>query len=287
MIAADDYRFLKDFLYQHSGLSLGTGKDYLLESRLPPVAATFNIAGLPALVSRLRAGATQSLVKAVCDAMTTGETLFFRDTTPFTVFRESLLPEAVARARQKARPVRIWCAACSTGQEPYSVSMILDQETKQMGGVRADILATDYSSPTIARAASGVFNQFEVQRGLPIQLLLKYFTKVEHGFQANPTLRKCITFREGNLLKPFTDAGAFDIIFIRNVLIYFDQATKKDVLERLARQLVPGGCLILGGTENTIGVTDALARQANCPAPVYRRPSDAGGPATVNWSTAA
>jgi len=275
MIGPDDYKFLQTLLLQQSGLSLGPNKEYLIESRLTPVAATLGYGPLAVLIAQLRKGAQPAVVKSVCDAMTTNETLFFRDTTPFKHFREVLLPEAATRARQLGRAVRIWSAASSTGQEAYSLSMIVEQEEKQLGGVRVEILGTDYSTGTVDRAREGVFNQFEVQRGLPIQLLLLYFTKTEAGFRINDSVRKRVRFQEGNLLKPFADMGTFDIIFVRNVLIYFDQATKKDVLERMARQITPGGSLVLGGTENTIGVTETLARDPRAVAPVYRRASDA------------
>ncbi|HYV98052.1 MAG TPA: protein-glutamate O-methyltransferase CheR [Gemmatimonadaceae bacterium] len=272
MITPDEYQFLQSLLLKQSGLSLGPGKEYLLESRLGPLAATFGFTSITALVLNLRGRPPQATVKAVCDAMTTGETLFFRDSTPFNVFRDSLLPEAAARARQHLRPVRVWSAACSTGQEPYSLAMIADQEAKRLNGIRVEIVATDFSSPTVARAKAGLFNQFEVQRGLPIQFLLKYFTKTEQGYRISPELQARIRFQEHNLLNAFGGFGLFDVIFIRNVLIYFDTATKKDVLERLARQLTPGGCIMLGGTENTLGVTSALARDQRTPAPVYRAP---------------
>lgn len=274
MIHADDYRLLSDLLKQHSGLALGAGKDYLLESRLPPVATQFKFADLPALIAALRSAPSPALLKAFCDAMTTGETLFFRDTAPFTVLQQQLLPDAVSRARMTHRPLRIWCAACSTGQEAYSVAMTVDQVRATLGTTKVEIFATDYSSPTLARAKEAIYNQFEVQRGLPVQLLVKYFRQVPQGFQIVPEVRNAVTFQEQNLLKSFTTNGTFDIIFIRNVLIYFDTATKKDVLERIVRQLNPGGVVVLGGTENTLGVTDKMVRQAGLAAPVYRRQGD-------------
>jgi len=275
MITAEDYAFLADLLRKNSGLSLGPGKEYLLQSRLPPVAATFGYANLPELFSGLRRGAPAATVKSVCDAMTTGETLFFRDNSPFVVFRETLLPEAVARARAAGRAVRIWNAACSTGQESYSVAMTIAQMEHQLGGTRVEILATDYSSPTIARAREGIFSHFDVQRGLPVQLLVKYFKQVENGYQIADSLRRSITFQEGNLLNSFVNLGNFDIIFCRNVLIYFDTATKRDVMDRAARQLYPGGCMLLGGAESTLGITETLTRQTGLAAPVYRRAADA------------
>lgn len=274
MIAPDDYRFIADLLRSNSGLNLGPGKDYLLESRLQPLSASLGLAGVSTLVRRLRLGGDRILVKRVCDAMTTGETLFFRDNTPFQVFREHLLPGAAVRARSQGRPVRVWSAACSTGQEVFSLAMIADGQRAQLGETRVEFLATDYASATIAKARVGSFSQLEVQRGLPIQLLLKYFTKDGDSYVVKDELKQRVQFREHNLLSPCAGLGSFDVIFLRNVLIYFDVPTKRDVLERLARQLAPGGVLVLGGSENTLGVTDHLVRWTGCPAAVYARADD-------------
>ncbi len=280
MISADDYRFLADLLHRRSGLALGDGKEYLLESRLPPVATRLGHADLPALVQALRRRPTPDVEKAVCDAMTTGETFFFRDTTPFTVLEQDIIPATVERLRTKGggRAMRIWCAACSTGQEPYSIAMILDKMRGALGNISVELVASDYSTPTLARAKEGIYNQFEVQRGLPVQHLVRYFQQVPSGFQVKDELRNRISFREQNLLQPFGTLGMFDIVFIRNVLIYFDTATKRDVLERIARQLHPGGAVLLGGTENTLGITTKLVRAHGATAPVYRHPADAGAP---------
>jgi chemotaxis protein methyltransferase CheR len=274
MITPEDYGFVAALLKQHSGLSLGDGKAYLLESRLPPIAATYGHPDITGLFRALRLGAPPHVVKAVCDAMTTGETLFFRDTTPYTALKQQLLPSAVARASESGRPVRIWCAACSTGQEPYSVAMTIVEMQQELRGTTVEITATDYSAQALARAKEGIYNQFEIQRGLPIQNLVKYFRPVDHGFQINPELRQRIKFEEINLLKPFPVAWQFDIIFCRNVLIYFDTATKKDVLERMARTLNRHGTILLGGTESTLGVTESLAKLPGTAGGIYGRPVD-------------
>ncbi len=274
MISADDYRFLSDLLRTTSGLSLGAGKEYLLESRLPPVAQQSGHADIAALVRTLRLRRNSALVKSVCDAMTTGETLFFRDQTPFTVFKDTLLPEAAARARLAGRPVRVWSAACSYGQEVYSLAMIVEDQRAALGSTTVEFLATDFNPASVARARQGAFNQLEVQRGLPVQQLVKYFSKIGDQFYVKDSLRARTQFKEHNLLEPATAHGLFDVIFLRNVLIYFDVDTKRDVLERLQRQLVPGGSLVLGGTENTMGVTEKLVRRPGCPAAVYLRHDD-------------
>ncbi len=274
MINADDYQFLSDLLKRHSGLALGAGKEYLIESRLPPVAATYGHADLPALLADLRRGGSPPLVKHVCDAMTTNETMFFRDNKPFVAMEKELLPAAVRRAREQGRPVRIWCAASSTGQEPYSIAMILAQMEPVLAGTRVEMLATDYSTAALNRAKEGVYNQFEVQRGLPVQLLMKFFKPVPEGFQIAQEIRQRVTYQEINLLNAFPAHWSFDIIFCRNVLIYFDVATKKDIVDRMAKLLTRGGCLFLGGTESTLGITDSVVRVPSNASGVLCRPAD-------------
>ncbi len=274
MIAADEYAFLSDLLKRRSGLALGPGKEYLIESRLPAVAATHGHADLAALLRALRSGGSPQLVKHVCDAMTTNETMFFRDNKPFVAMEQEILPAAAARAREAGRPVRIWCAASSTGQEPYSIAMIVAQMERALAGTRVEILATDYSSAALQRAKAGIYNQFEIQRGLPVQLLMKYFTPVAEGYEAIADIRNRVTYQEINLLEPFPAHWSFDVIFCRNVLIYFDVATKRDVVDRMAKCLAPRGSLFLGGTESTLGVTDSVVRVPNHPAGVFCKASE-------------
>ncbi len=274
MITPEEYTFLSDLLKKHSGLSLGPGKEYLLESRLPPVAVTFGHADIAALFAALRRGAPEAVVKLVCDAMTTNETLFFRDSKPFVSLEKEILPAAAARARSLGRPVRIWCAASSTGQEPYSIAMIVAQLESQLAGTKVEITATDFSAQALARAKAGVYNQFEVQRGLPVQLMMKYFRPVADGFELIPEIRSRVTYQAINLLNPFPAYWQFDVIFCRNVLIYFDVPTKKDVIDRMAKLLDRGGSLFLGGTESTLGVTDSVVRVPNHPAGVFCKQTD-------------
>ena len=274
MIASADYEFLSEFLRKHSGLSLGAGKEYLLESRLPPVAVTFGYADLDALFKVLRSGAPANVVKLVCDAMTTNETLFFRDGKPFVSLEKEVLPAAIKRAREQGRAVRIWCAASSTGQEPYSIAMTVAQMEAKLEGTRVDILATDFSTAAINRAKAGLYNQFEVQRGLPVQLLMKYFKPIGTDFELTQQIRDRVTYQEINLLNAFPAAWQFDIIFCRNVLLYFDTPTKKDVIDRLAERLVRGGALFLGGTESTLGVTNSVVRVPDHPAGMFCKPAE-------------
>lgn len=274
MIAADDYAFLSDMLKRYSGLALGPGKEYLLESRLPSVAVTYGHADIAGLVKALRSAPSRELVKHVCDAMTTNETMFFRDGKPFVALEKELLPAAARRAKSLGRPLRIWCAASSTGQEPYTIAMIVAQIESQLEGVRVEITATDFSTAALNRAKAATYNQFEVQRGLPVQLLMKYFKPHPDGFELIPAIRDRVSYREINLLEPFPSFWQFDIIFCRNVLIYFDVATKKDVIDRMAKLLLPGGVLFLGGTESTLGVTDSVVRAPGNASGLFCKPQD-------------
>jgi len=262
MISPDDYAFISDLLKKQSGLALGPGKEYLLESRLPSVAVTYGYDDIGALMKALRAMPSKPLVKHVCDAMTTNETMFFRDGKPFVTLEKELLPAAAKRAKALGRPVRLWCAASSTGQEPYTIAMIVAQMEAQLGGARVEIIATDYSSAALARAKAGIYNQFEVQRGLPVQLLMKYFKPHPEGFELSADIRNRVTYQEINLLDPFPVSWQFDIIFCRNVLIYFDAATKTQVLANIANQLQPDGYVYLGGAETVLGLTTRLVPSA-------------------------
>jgi chemotaxis protein methyltransferase CheR len=269
MISRADYEYLGRFLREHSGLHLGEGKEYLLDARLTPVAACLGHATLEGLVRSLRQAPGAAVVKQVCEAMTTNESLFFRDGTPFTLLRERILPELV-EARRHTRRLRIWCAAASTGQEPYSVAMTLASLAPPLAGWSVEILATDYSVGALARARAGVYNHFEVQRGLPVGMLLRFFRQRGNDWEITEEMRRAVTFREGNLLQPFAGMGTFDLVFCRNVLIYFDVQTKRDVLERLAGVMAPDAYLFLGAAETAVGITEAVSRVQDLPASIYR-----------------
>lgn len=271
-----DYSFLVSLLKNRCGIALDQSKGYLLESRLVPLASSLGYADLSALVHGLRVNPASTLAGRVCDAMTTNETLFFRDMTPFTALQEHLLPAAARRAEAEGRAVRIWSAACSTGQEPYSMAMIIEASANKLGGVPVEIFASDFSPTALARARAGQYSQFEVQRGLAVNNLLRYFREIPEGFEVVPELKRHIKFAEVNLMEDFSFRGKYDIVFIRNVLFYFDVAAKKDVLERIARQLYAGGSVVVGGTESTLGITEKLVRDPSMSAPVYVVPSYSG-----------
>ena len=251
-----DYDFLRKFLKERSGLELSTDKQYLVESRLTPLARKAALAGISDLVQKLKSGAT-SLATEVVEAMTTNETFFFRDKIPFDHLRETVVP-ALLKARGSRRRLRIWCAASSTGQEPYSIAMCLKEMSTELAGWHVEIVATDLSVGVLEKSKAGLFSQFEVQRGLPIQLLVKYFTQVGELWQINADIRAMVQHRQLNLLQDFSHLGKFDVIFCRNVLIYFDPETKSMIFDRLCQSLEADGVLALGAAESVVGISDAF-----------------------------
>ena len=253
-----DFDFLRRLLHERSGLSLTPDKHYLIESRLGILCRRLALPGLDALIERLRRAGDPDLETAVVEAMTTNETFFFRDRSPFDLFRGTLLPELLAR-NAATRSLRIWCAAVSSGQEAYSLAMILDEHAGRLAGWKVEILGTDISGEVLARARDALYTQFEVQRGLPVQMLLRHFLQEGDKWRVAPHIRDRVELRRHNLLEPCAQLGRFDIIFCRNVLIYFDLPTKTKVLSSIAAQLAPGGALILGAAETAIGLTTAVA----------------------------
>jgi chemotaxis protein methyltransferase CheR len=254
-VTPPDYDFLRQALKQYSGLALGADKYYFLESRLLPLARQKGFAGVGELVVALKAGNDAALMAAVVEAMTTNESFFFRDKRPFEHFRRTIMPALLA-ARAQSRRIRIWCAAAASGQEPYSIAICLQEMASAIAGWRIEILATDLCGAVLDRARRGLYSQFEVQRGLPIKLLIKYFTQVGEAWQITPEIRAMVRFQRFNLLSDFAPLGTFDVILCRNVLIYFDQDTKSDVLRRLADLLSSDGYLVLGAAETAIGLSD-------------------------------
>jgi chemotaxis protein methyltransferase CheR len=251
----EDFDMFSTLLKQRSGLVLSPDKAYLLESRLMPVARKWNMKGLEDLANTIRTRKDEALLRNITEAMTTNESSFFRDQKPFDQFVQVVLPRML-EARASHRLIRIWSAACSSGQEPYSLCMLLQQEAARLAGWRIEIVATDLSGEMIERARAGIYTQFEVQRGLPIKLLVEHFTQVGDKWQISEKLRSMVQFREFNLLSDLTPLGQFDVVFCRNVLIYFDQPTKARVLEAIARQMPPDGVLYLGGAETVLGITE-------------------------------
>jgi chemotaxis protein methyltransferase CheR len=250
-----DYDYLRRLLKTRSGLVLSSEKHYLVESRLLPVARRAGLFNLTGLVAKLHGPESESLIVEVVEAMTTNESFFFRDKIPFDHFRETIMP-ALFTARAASRRIRIWCAAAATGQEPYSLAIALKEMGKDLRDWRIEIVATDLSTEVLEKAKSGIYSQFEVQRGLPALMLIKYFAQVGETWQIAPEIRGMVKFLPLNLLNDFAHLGRFDLVLCRNVLIYFDQATKIGVLERIAGVTERDGFLVLGGAETVVGLTD-------------------------------
>ncbi len=250
-----DFELVAQLLKERSGLALNKEKAYLLESRLNPVARKWNFSGFDELAQAIRTNSSEALLVDVTEAMTTNESFFFRDQRPFEQFNEIVLPHLL-EARAAKRSFRIWSAACSSGQEPYTLAMLLKEHAAKLAGWKVEIVATDLSNEILDKAKEGLYSQFEVQRGLPIALLVKHFVQVGDRWQIDDSLSKMISFRQFNLLGDFSSLGRFDVVFCRNVLIYFDTPTKTQVLEGVADLLPPDGFLYLGGAETVLGTTD-------------------------------
>jgi chemotaxis protein methyltransferase CheR len=255
-VTPPDYEYLRKFLKDSSGLDLSTDKQYLIESRLLPIARKAGLSGITELVQKMKGGSA-GIAPQVVEAMTTNETFFFRDKIPFDHFRDAIMPE-VLQARASRRSIRIWCAAGSTGQEPYSLAMCLKEMSAALAGWRFEILATDLSLEVLEKSKAGLYSQFEVQRGLPIQMLVKYFKQTGEFWQINADIRAMVQHRQLNLLHDFSQLGVFDVIFCRNVLIYFDQDTKVNIFRRLAKATEADGFLALGAAETVVGLTDVF-----------------------------
>ncbi|MCB1720337.1 MAG: protein-glutamate O-methyltransferase CheR [Alphaproteobacteria bacterium] len=252
-----DFDIYKDLLKEKSGLVLTQDKSYLVESRLNPVAKKWGYDSLDTMTMALQGVPDKDLVRDIVEAMTTNETSFFRDSRPFDLFKDVVI-KYMKEARAPRRRLRIWCAAASSGQEPYTIAMLLKEAAMEFPGWSFEIIATDISHDILNLAREGRYTQFEVQRGLPIQLLMKYFTQDGDRWQLNDEIRKMVKYDYFNLLDPMAKLGTFDIIFCRNVLIYFDEQTKGMVLDKMAQQIEKDGFLFLGGAETVLGITNSF-----------------------------
>jgi chemotaxis protein methyltransferase CheR len=246
---------IADMLKARSGLVIGPEKLYLLQTRLAPILKNHGLPDLGALADCMRPNTP--LEREVVDAMTTNESLFFRDAKPFDALRQTIFPRLHA-TRPAGIRLRVWSAAASTGQEAYSIAMVAAGLAGAMPGRQVEILGTDIAREPLERARIGLYTQFEIQRGLPMQMLVKHFVKQGGQFRVSKALRDAVNFKEWNLLSDLRALGAFDVVFCRNVLIYFDTATKNRVLDAIARQMPSDGVLVLGGAETVLGLTDAF-----------------------------
>jgi len=249
-ITSDGFNYIRDLVHGQSAIVLESGKEYLVASRLEPVARNRGFHSVQAMVDSMRSTRPGMLHRSVVEAMTNNETLFFRDARVFSMLRSHILPALMARARPD-RSLNIWCAACSTGQEPYSLAMLL-REMPSCAGWKISLLASDFSNEALDRARAGRYTQFEMNRGLPAPMLVKYFTQHRAAWEISPQLRHAIQFEEINLTQPWPGLPAMDLIVLRNVLIYFDAETRRKILGKVARVLGPGGYLVLGASESTM-----------------------------------
>lgn len=267
-LEATTFRYVRDLVYQDAGIVVDEDKGYLVESRLRPLAIEKGLTTVDALVSAAQTAVVKNgLHSRMVEAMTTNETSFFRDVHPFEALRTTLLP-AYAAKRPGRGPV-IWCAACSTGQEPYSVAMLLREHFPALAAT-ARIVATDISDAVLARARSGVYRQIEVNRGLPAAYLVKYFERQDLEWQLKPEVRNMVSFSPVNLLGSWPLMGTVDFVFLRNILIYFDVETKRKILGRVRKILAPDGALFLGAAETTFRIDDNYER-AECGKTIYYR----------------
>jgi chemotaxis protein methyltransferase CheR len=254
-----DFSFVSDLVYRASGIVLETDKDYLVDARLTGVIRQLGLDSIEKLVQQLRGANTDVLRHKVVEAMTTNETSFFRDIKPFETLKKVIVPELIKK-RAGTRSLSIWCAASSSGQEPYSIAMSLCEAFPDLAKWQLSFVASDLSSQMVNRCKAGKFSQIEINRGLAAALLVKYFRQSGMDWEIIPAMRNMIDFRELNLLLPWPNLRDLDIIFIRNVLIYFDAETKKKILGRIRRLLKPDGYLFLGGAETTLNLDDSFER---------------------------
>jgi chemotaxis protein methyltransferase CheR len=257
MLPEAEFAFVSREVRLRSGLVLTPDKAYLLETRLSPIMRKEGFGSLKELIVSARSRRDEKLLWAITDALTTNETFFFRDKTPFDLFKDAVAPHLL-KSRGPSPRVRILCAACSTGQEPYSLAMLLEDMRDAGQPIQAEIVGVDISDRVLEKAKAGLYSQFEVQRGLPARLLVKHFEKVNDMWRISDRLRAAVRFQRFNLLEDIRSLGRFDVVFCRNVLIYFDQPTKKTTLEKLAGSMPDDGFLLLGAAETMMGVTDAF-----------------------------
>ena len=256
-ITKSEFNYIRDLVRERSALVLDPGKEYLVESRLGPLATKEGFSSLRHMVESLRSSPSNDLRRKVVEAMATNETSFFREIRTFEIFKKTILPELLA-LRRSTRSLNFWCAASSGGQEPYSFAMLLREHSPSLGNWNIKFLASDISQEMLARARAGRFNQVEINRGLPANLLVKYFAKRGAAWEISPDIRCMVEFREINLIHSWPFLPIMDVIFMRNIMIYLDLETKKSILRKTSRLLSPDGYLLLGGSETTTNLDDSF-----------------------------
>jgi len=270
----EDVEVVRGVVLSRSGVVIDPTKIYLIESRLAPLVRREGFASHTELIQAVRSRRDDKLMWALTEALTSNETSFFRDGAPFDQFRDEILPELAARRGE--RPIRVWSAACSTGQEPYSLAMIVDAERPKLPSVQIELFGSDLSERCLEKAQTGLYTQFEVQRGLPIRLLVRHFEQADELWALSPRVRQMVRWRRINLLADLRALGRFDVIFCRNIVSAFEEGVRRRVLEQLANALPEDGRLVLGLDETVIGVTEALQplpgrRGVYAPSPGFRR----------------
>ena len=268
-LVAGDFAYVRQLVFERSAIVLGEDKQYLINSRLQPLARELGLDDSNAVVARLQRTKDRSLESKVIEAMTTNETLWFRDVHPFSALRNTILPEIVAR-RSSSRCISVWSAACSSGQELYSIGMTIADQFPELRSWRLKLIGTDISSEMVDRATKGSYSTLEVNRGLPASMLVRHFDHVDNHFTVKPEIRRGISFQQMNLVGGWAPLPRFDLVCIRNVLIYFDLPTRTRVLAQVARTMDPGGYLMIGSAESMVGVSDEFEMETADGATFYR-----------------
>lgn len=256
--SAEGLQYLRDFIRRRSAIVVEADKNYLVESRLSPIVRELKLASIDELLQQTKRDERGQLARRVVEAMTTNETSFFRDVHPWETLKNTILPELI-KTRQTSRRLRIWCAAASTGQEPYTIAMVIREHFPELATWDIQILGTDLNAAVLERCRTGIYKQLEVNRGLPATMLVKYFDRQGVEWQVKPEIRKMLAFQELNLLDRWSMFAMNDVVFMRNVLIYFDTNVKRDILGRVRDKLAPDGFLVLGGAETTLNLDDQYA----------------------------
>ncbi len=258
-VTTNAFEFIRTLVMRDTGIVIDRGKEYLVDSRLEPIVVREGMASLDELVAQLRGDENSPLRLEINEAMATHETWFFRDGRPFKTLDEEVLP-ALMEARQSSRTLRLWSAASSSGQEAYSIAIVLLEHCPSLAGWQLDVHASDFSPVVLERARAGLFTDLEVSRGLPVRYLEKYFTPDRGGYRASSRLRGMLHFNEVNLARAWPPMPQMDVIFLRNVLVYFDQPTRTRVLDQVRAAMRPGGYLFLGGAESTMTLDPVFER---------------------------
>jgi len=271
-VIGEDIQFVARFVDQLCGVILDDSRGYLVESRLGQLARDHGCTSYRDLCQRAQIKSDRGLQQKIIDAITTQETLFFRDSSPFDVLQNKILPDAIDACTRSGAPrrLRFWSAACSTGQEPYSLAMILRETIPSLPAWNVSILATDISDAAIAQASRGWYAAHEIDRGMRSLLLPKYFKPHQNGWQVKDEIRAMVSFQRRNLSQPFIEVGTFDVIFCRNVAIYFDGARRRDLFLRLADRLTANGAIVVGSSESLLDLGPRFSPKNHCRATYYQ-----------------